>query len=123
MIKVKNLQIITILIVIGSLISAAANISILVSKNLRAKNLYEKTLSQARTEVAEERMLCRMHTTNQELERLTEALQSDNPKATYERLSAFPLVGCAQDIAEKELVVFRLREFKDQYIEKIKEEL
>lgn len=123
MIKAKKIQIIALVTIVASLLASATNISILVSKNLRAKSLYEKALSEARTEVAGERVLCRMHTTNQELERLREALQSDNPKATYERLSVFPLIACAQDIAEKELVVFKLREFKDQYIEKIKEEL
>ena len=118
----KNGKTIALVLALGGVCTlTSATFKVLQKKD--AERVYHETLTQAVSEVSHARLVCRLSRSNQELERLKEAMESDDPVATYQMLNVFPLDACAEDVAEKELVVFKLREFKSQYIEKIKEEL
>lgn len=118
----KNGKTIALLLALGGVCSlTSAAISVIVKKD--AERVYHETLRQAVSEASHARLVCRLSRSNQELERLKEAMESEDPVTTYQMLNVFPLEACAEDIAKKELAVFKLREFKNQYIEKIKDEL
>lgn len=118
----KKGKTIALLLALGGVCSlTSAAFKVLLEKD--AQRVYQETLKQAVSDVSHARLVCQLSTSNQELERLKEAMESDDPVATYQMLNVFPLNACSEDVAKKELVVFKLREFKNQYIEKIKEEL
>ncbi len=118
----RNAKTALLLIALGGVCSITSTAyKVLLEKD--AERVYHETLRQAASEASQARLVCQLSKSNQELERLKEAMESEDPVATYQMLNMFPLDACAEDVAKKELVVFKLREFKNQYIEKIKEEL
>lgn len=91
----KNGKTIALLLALGGVCSlTSASFKYLQEKD--AERVYHKTLTQAASEASHARLVCRLSQSNQELERLREAIESDEPAATYKMLSVFPLDACVE---------------------------
>ncbi|AGM46881.1 hypothetical protein M610_gp118 [Alteromonas phage vB_AmaP_AD45-P1] len=107
---------------LGGVLSLTGNV-LEVFKKRTAEQLYQEKLAQAVSEASHARLVCRLDRSNQELKRLKEAMKSDNPAATYQTLEIFPFDACSENVAEKELAVSKLQEFKNHYVGQIKKSL